>query len=183
MKYYYNMKDVFYLNLNSSYLYYQEGNKHYLCSNSSSRKIKEYLKYVLFINENEITKKIGLFSYRKKEYKHVYLYFVNSLIESKKRKFFKETFYENKARIKIIGRGWKIVKYPYELLIKLGYSHSIFFLMDPYIKYKLKKKKKKYYTFYGTSYDKLNTIMGKFNFMRIPDTYTRKGIFHRKIVL
>lgn len=172
-----------YLHSNNSYIYYQESNKHYLYNKSSSRKIKEFFKYILFANNNEIIKKIGLFSNEINKKKDNYLKFRNSLFEKNKRKFFKETFYENKARIKIIGRGWKIIKYPYELLIKLGYSHSLFILMDPYFKYRLKKKKKKYYTFYGTSYDKINTLMGKFNFMRIPDIYTRKGIFHRKIVL
>jgi hypothetical protein len=174
--------NLHYLHSNYLYLYYQEGNKHYIYSVSSSRKIKEYFKYILFLNDNEIKKKINIFVYRNKEKNHVYLNHINTVIESKKRKLFKETFYENKSRIKIIGRGWKIIKYPYELLIKLGYSHSIFYIMDPFTKYRLKKKKKKYYTFYGTSYDALNTMMGKFNFMRIPDVYTRKGIFHRKII-
>jgi hypothetical protein len=175
--------NLFYLNLNSSYVYYLEGTIHYICSNSSSRKIKEYLKYVLFLDDNEISKKMNIFAYLKNENKHIYLNCVNLMLESNKRKVFKESLYENKARIKIIGRGWKIIKFPYELLIKLGYSHPIFFSMDPFTKYKLKKKKKKYYTFYGNFYDKLNTIMGKFNFMRIPDLYTRKGIFYRRLVL
>ena len=91
--------------------------------------------------------------------------------------------YENKSKIKIIGRGWKIVKYPYELIVKLGYSHSIFLTLDPFIKLLLKKKNDKFYIFYGVRYEKLNTVMAKFNFMRVPNIYTRKGIFHRKIIL
>jgi ribosomal protein L6P/L9E len=163
------------------YLVYVEVNNYYFSTISSSRKIKEYFTYIYLFNQNELLKKESIFFFNK--IKNKYVLFMYSLLDTKKKNFYKETFYENKAKIKIVGRGWKIVKFPFELLIKLGYSHPIIFTLNPYVKYKLKKKKKKYYVFYGVSYEKVNTIMGKFNFMRIPDVYTRKGIFHRKIIL
>lgn len=172
-----------YLHSIYSYFHYSETNKYYLNSKSSNRKIKEPFRFIILFNENEIIKKSNLFLYSNLLYKHKFILFNDSLIEKEKNLFFKETFYENKSRIKIIGRGWKIIKYPYELLIKLGYSHPIFLTLNPFFKHKLKKKKKKYYTFYGVKYEEINTLMGKFNFMRIPDTYTRKGIFHHKIIL
>lgn len=177
------IRNISYLHLMYSYFFYNESNKYYISNISSNRKMKDSFKYVVIVKDSEIAKKISLFSYKSGNYKHPYLFFYNSMIESKKRTFFKGSFYESKGKIKIIGRGWKIIKYPYELLIKLGYSHPIFLTLDPFLKYKLKKKKKKYYTFYGTFYNKLNTLMSKFYLMRIPDTYTRKGIFQRKVIL
>ena len=177
------INNILYLQLIYSYFFYSESNKYYMLSQTSSRKIKDSFKFVIIINENEIIKKISLFSFKNNEYKHSYLNFHNSILENKKRTFFKSSFYENKSKIKIIGRGWKIIKYPYELLIKLGYSHPIFLTLDPYLNYKLKKKKKKYYVFYGVHYNKINTLTSKLHLMRVPDPYTRKGIFQRKVIL
>lgn len=174
--------NIIYLQLICSYFFYNESNKYYIKSKSSSRKFKESFKYIIIMNNNEIIKKLTLFSFKNNNYKK-YQSFYNSIIENKKRTFFKESFYESKGKIKIIGRGWKIIKYPYELLIKLGYSHHIFLTLNPHLFYKLKRKKKKYYVFYGTYYKQVNTLMSKFNLMRIPDTYTRKGIFQRKVIL
>jgi len=178
------MISIYYINNIYLFVYYQEANVHYVYNYSSSRKFKEPLNFLLLNNIIEITKQAGLFLYMKKKKKKNYYY--NSeiaKIESKKNIFFKEVLYENKSKIKIIGRGWKIVKYPYELIVKLGYSHSIFLTLDPFIKLLLKKKNDKFYIFYGVRYEKLNTVMAKFNFMRVPNIYTRKGIFHRKIIL
>jgi hypothetical protein len=136
------INNILYLQLMYSYFFYNESNKYYMLSQTSSRKIKDSFKFIIIMNENEIIKKITLFSFKNKDYKHQYLYFYNSILENKKRTFFKSAFYENKSKIKIIGRGWKIIKYPYELLIKLGYSHPIFLTLDPYLSYKLKKKRK-----------------------------------------
>lgn len=172
-----------YLQLMYSYFFYNESNKYYIGSRSSHRKIKDSFKYIVFMNENEIIKQSTLFSYENHHYKHHFLYTFNQRLEGKKNTLFKESFYDTKGKIKIIGRGWKITKFPYELLVKLGYSHPIFLPLDPYLKYKLKKKKKKYYVFYGTYYHQLNTLLSKFHLMRVPDTYTRKGIFQRKIIL
>lgn len=172
---------VIYLHSIYSYFYYLESNLFYFYSQSNSRKIKTSFKYIFIIQENQILKKLNLFSY--KYINHPYLYFKNSINESKQNTFFKDSFYENKGKIKIVGRGWKITKYSYQLLIKLGYSHSLFLVLSPLLKYKLKKKKKKYYIFYGVFNNHINTLIAQFNFMRRPDTYTHKGIFNRKIVL
>ena len=67
----------------------------------------------------------------------------NNILENKEIDFFKGMFYGYKSKIKIVGRGWKIIKSNYNtLLIKLGFSHPLFLLLDGLIKYKIKKKKK-----------------------------------------
>lgn len=164
-----------------SFFYYIESNSYYFYCKSNSRKINNSYKYIFVIHENQIIKKINLFSY--KDSNNLYLYFKNTYTESKHNLFFKNSFYNNKGKIKIVGRGWKIVKYSYQLLIKLGYSHSIFSVLSPLIKYKLKKKKKKYYVFYSVFNNHINTLIAKFNFMRRPNIYTYKGIFNRKVIL
>ena len=108
----------------------------------------------------------------------------NNIITNKEIDLFKGTFYGYKSKIKIVGRGWKIIKTNYNtLLIKLGFSHPLFLVLNTFIKYKIKKKKKKYYVFYGTQFDNIHTLTSIFNLMRIPDTYTRKGIFNRRYIL
>lgn len=173
------MNSILYLYSLYSYLIYSESNKYYFKNKSNGRKIKNSLKYIIFINNNEIMKKLNTFSY--KYVNHYFLYFYNTLINSKNTKFFNNSFYNNKGKIKIVGRGWKIIKYFNILLIKLGYSHSIFRILNPFIKYRIKKKK--YYVFYGVFNNQINTLISKFNFMRKPDVYTYKGIFNRKIIL
>jgi ribosomal protein L6P/L9E len=113
--------------------------------------------------------------------KHIQIYFKRLVY--KEILTFKGTIYNFKGKIKIVGRGWKIVKNYSLLLIKLGFSHPLFINTTPYIKYKPKKKKKKYYHFYGTYPNEINLFISKFNKMRRPDTYTRKGIFDRKYIL
>lgn len=169
--------------LNYNIVLYMENNHTYIYSIGSARKFNEGNRFYIFIRDNEIIKNLSLFYYNKCKYLHWFFEFHEKIIECKKLKYLKEVFYENKGKIKIIGRGWKINKFSYQLLIKLGYSHMIFYNLSPIIRYKLKKKKKKYYSFYGVSYNLLNSTLNKFRLMRIPDTYTRKGIFHRRILL
>jgi hypothetical protein len=176
------INSIVYLQIFFSYFFYSESNNYYFFGKYSSRKLKELFRYVILVKENEILKKLTLFSY-KNNYKKIYSKKNETILESNKRIFFKGSLYEYKGKIKIIGRGWKIIKFPYELLIKLGYSHPIFVTLDPFLTYKLKKKKKKYYIFYSTWYNKVNTLMSRFYLMRIPDIYTRKGIFQRKVIL
>jgi hypothetical protein len=172
-----------YISLNNYLVLYHEKNKIYLYSNTSSRKIKESLHYYLLSNNNEINKYIPVFNYKNKKYKHKYIYTKDKIIEKEKLNFFKENFYENKGKLKIIGRGWKITKYSNQLLIKLGYSHYIFLFLHPIFKYKMKKKKKKYYNFYSVLNNSLNTLLSKIKLMRVSDVYTRKGIYHHTIKL
>lgn len=175
------IRKINYYNFIYSYYVYLESNKFYMYTSSSSNKYKRKLKFIYLLNFNEIIKKYSLFSYELKN--HKYFNFYISLLENKENTFNKQFLYNQIGKIKIIGRGWKIVKSANQLLIKLGYSHPLFLMLNPYLKYKIKKKKKKYYIFYGIFYDKLNTLTGKFNLMRIPDVYTRKGIFNRKYIL
>lgn len=173
----------YYILLNYSILLYIENNNIYISTVSSARKFREVNRFCILIQDNEMRKIISLFYFHNNKYLNNFFQMYNKLIEMKKAKYFKEVFYENKGKIKIVGRGWKIIKYSYQLLIKLGYSHMIFFNLCPVLKHKLKKKKKKYYLFYGVFYSLLNNVLNKFRLMRIPDVYTRKGIFHRRILL
>jgi len=175
------LSNTIYFQLIYSYLYYIEGCTFYFCSRSNSRKIRRSFKYLFIIRNNEMLKKINLFS--NKYLSHNYLYFKNSLMINSQVNFFKDSFYDNKGKLKVVGRGWKIIKYAYQLLIKLGYSHPIFNVINPLIKYRLKKKKKKYYIFYGVFNNHINTLISKFSFMRRPDVYTSKGIFNRRVIL
>jgi hypothetical protein len=172
-----NNKECYILN-NNNFILYIELYKYYIMSNTSARKFKDSNYYLIELNNNELIKK-KLFCLFNKYNLKISLY--EKIIERKKNIFFKNSYYENKGKIKIVGRGWKIIKYSYQLVIKLGYSHLIFLLLSPFLKYKLKKKKKKYYIFYGVDNQELNTLLGKLKLMRIPDVYTKKGIFHRKI--
>jgi hypothetical protein len=173
----------YYLFVQYLYIFYLEINKYYFYSKTSSRKYKDSYRFLNFYNNNEIVQYLPLFILHRKTYKHWWFKFNYTLSELNKKKFYKQSFYENKGRIKIFGRGWKIVRYSYLLLIKLGYSHMIFNCLLPIYKDKFKKKKKKYYTYYSIFYMNVNTLLGKFKSMRVPDVYTSKGIFHRKIIL
>jgi ribosomal protein L6P/L9E len=176
------MNKFIYLNNNYMFYTFLENNNIYLYNINNSKKIKRKLQIVFLINKNMIIKKYSIFKLHL--YKNMYYtsYFI--INENKEQRLFSGSFYGFKSKIKIIGRGWKIIKTSYNtLLIKLGYSHPLFLTINPFIKYKIKKKKKKYYIFNGTFFDKINTLSGKFNLMRIPDTYTRKGIFNRRYLL
>lgn len=173
----------YFITSNYNLILYIENNNTYIYSISSARKFNESNKFFMLVYNNELVKNLSLFYYYKNKYLHWFFNFHEKLIEYKKMKYIKDVFYNSKGKIKIIGRGWKVIKYSYQLLIKLGYSHMIFFNLSPIIKYKLKKKKKKYYLFYGIFHNLLNSILNKFRLMRIPDTYTRKGIFHRRVLL
>lgn len=173
----------FFLLLNYSFISYVEFNNYYIYNISSIRKFNADNKFIIFINNNELVINNSLFYLSNEKNKNYFFILNYKFFEYKLFKYFKESFYENKSKLKIIGRGWKINKYSYQLLIKLGYSHMIYFNLSPIIKYKLKKKKKKYYLFYGVFYNNLTTNLNKISLMRVPDIYTRKGIFYRKILL
>ena len=170
--------------MNNSYFlfFFLENNVMYVSGISNSKKMKKQLQVVFFLNNNNLIKKYSMFKYNL--YKHKYFYKCFILNESKEKKLFSSIFYNFKSKIKIIGRGWKITKTNYNtLLVKLGYSHPLFLTLSLYVKYKIKKKKKKYYVFNSSFFDKVNNLSSKFNLMRIPDTYTRKGIFNRRYML
>jgi hypothetical protein len=172
-----------YLIFNYSVIFYLEINCYYLLNISSARKFNESFRFFIFLEKNEVLKYIPIFLYRNNKYKHWGIVLYDKLLERNKFRYFKEVMYESKGKIKIIGRGWKIIKYSYQLLIKLGFSHNLFLELSPILKYKLKKKKKKYYTFYSIFYNDVNSLLNKFRLLRVPDVYTRKGIFHRRIML
>ncbi len=169
--------------LNYSLINYVESNHYYIYNISSIRKFNISYRYFVYLNNNELLINNSLFYLYNNKINNWFFILNNKIFEYKLLKYFKECFYENKSKLKIIGRGWKINKYSYQLLIKLGYSHMIYLNLSPTIKYKLKKKKKKYYLFYGVFYNNLTSNMNKISLMRVPDTYTRKGIFYRKILL
>ena len=159
-----------------------ENNNIYVSAINSNKKTKRKLQVIFIFNKNNLIKKYSVFKLALYKNKFFFSYFINN--ETKERNLFNGIYYGFKSKIKIVGRGWKIIKTNYNtLLIKLGYSHPLFLTLSPYIKYKKKKKKKKYYVFNGVFFDKINTLSGKFNLMRIPDTYTRKGIFNRRYIL
>jgi ribosomal protein L6P/L9E len=171
-----------YLNNTNMFYFFLENNNIYIYGINSNRKIKKNLQVIFYYNSNNIIKKYSIFKLFL--YKNKYFFTYSTINENREKKLFNGIFYGFKSKIKIVGRGWKIIKTNYNtLLIKLGYSHPLFLTLSLYIKYKIKKKKKKYYVFNGTFFDKINTLSGKFNLMRIPDTYTRKGIFNRRYVL
>jgi ribosomal protein L6P/L9E len=171
-----------YLNNIDMYYYYLENNNTYLYSINNSKKIKKNLYIIFLYNNNLIIKKFNIFKYILK--KNFFFNYYYSLLENKELNSFNGSFYGFKSKIKIVGRGWKIVKSNYNtLLIKLGYSHPLFLTLSLHVRYKIKKKKKKYYVFNSSFFDKINTLTSKFNLMRVPDTYTRKGIFNRRYLL
>lgn len=172
----------YFLLLNYSFINYVESNNYYIYSISSIRKFNVPNKYLIFLKNNELIINNSLFFLYNNKNKNFFFILNNKMFEFKLFKYFKECFYENKSKLKIVGRGWKINKYSYQLLIKLGYSHMIYYNLSPLIKYKLKKKKKKYYSFFGVFYNNLTSNLNKISLMRIPDSYTRKGIFYRKIL-
>jgi len=133
-----------YIYLNNTYMFYffLENNNIYLSSMNSSRKIKRKLQILfLFNTSNNLIKKYSLFKFTL--HKHKYFYKYTTINESKEKNVFNGVFYNFKSKIKIIGRGWKIIKTNYNtLLIKLGYSHPLFLTLSLYVKYKVKKKKK-----------------------------------------
>jgi hypothetical protein len=167
--------------LSNTIIFYQEKNKLYIYTSTSARKFKEPLRFYILLTNNEINKYLPLFLQKNNKYNKKSIIKLDKWIEKQKLNFWKESFYEAKGKLKIIGRGWKIIKYNNQLLIKLGYSHYLYFFLNPIFKHKLKKKKKKYYVFYSAFNNELNTLLNTFKIMRIPDTYTRKGIFHRTI--
>jgi hypothetical protein len=177
------IKKISYFYNENIFLFYLEFNKFYFYSKTSSRKLKSKFYFLYLVNKNEIIELVPLFASNDKRYNHWWYNYNYLLSESKKRKLFKQSFYENKGRIKIVGRGWKIIRYSYLQLIKLGYSHIIYNVFLPIYKDKFKKKKKKYYTYYSLFYTSVNTLLSRFKLMRVPDVYTRKGIFHRKVIL
>jgi hypothetical protein len=131
-----------YISLNNTVIYYQETNKLYVNSTTSARKYKEQIYFYILSNNNNINKYIPLYLKKKNKYKRKIIIQYNEYIEKKRLNFWKESFYENKGKLKIVGRGWKIIKYNNQLLIKLGYSHYLYFFLNPIFKHKLKKKKK-----------------------------------------
>jgi len=132
---------VNYIHYIYSFFLYYECNYFYFYNKSNGRKIKYSFKYLFILDNSILIKKLNILSYKYKT--HFFLYSNNMMFDYKLNLFFKESFYDSRSKIKIVGRGWKIIKYSYELLVKLGYSHSLFFVLSPLIRYKLKKKKKK----------------------------------------
>jgi hypothetical protein len=169
---------------NFSVIFYVELNNYYLFSISGARKIKEPIGCFVRFEQNEILKYVPIFLY-KIEKKHInyYLTLRERVYEKNILRYFKETFYESKGKIKIIGRGWKIIRFSYQLFIKLGYTHNFFLFLSPILKDKFKKKKKKYYIFYSIFNNEVSLLLNKISLLRVPDVYTRKGIFYRKIIL
>lgn len=170
------------ISLNRDVIFYIENNILMTCNISTVRKynLNKYFNINICNNEVNIYNKIFNIGTKNNDHNNFKKSKIK-IIEYKLIKYFKEFFYENKLKMKIIGRGWKIVKYNYQILIKLGYSHMIFVNIYPVIKYKMKKKKKKYYLFYGVLNNELSKELNKIKLMRIPNIYTRKGIFYNKL--
>ena len=122
-------------NGNYNFIIYNECNNYIFIKSNNVRKYNETVhnELIHYINGNELI-------YLKS------IFFLTNYITKYnikcKLKFIKEFFFGNKGKLKIIGRGWKMIKYSYELLIKLGFSHMIFLYINPLLKNKLKKKKK-----------------------------------------
>ncbi len=170
------------IQLNKNIIFYIENNNCFTYSISSIRKFRNNFYFFIGIMDNNIIINNSLFILNKIKLNNNFFYSKMKKTDYKLIKYFKECFYENKSKLKIVGRGWKIIKYNYQLLIKLGYSHMIFSNLSPILKSKIKKKKKKYYVFYGNSYNELSTTINKIKLMRVPNIYTKKGIFYNKLI-
>ena len=128
----------YYINNTCSLLVYVENNSYYAYSLVNSRKFNELGKFYTLKIKNEIIK-IKLFFFLNL-YNNTIMKKNICVLKNKLFCFFKEIFYENKGKLKIIGRGWKITKYYYQLTVKLGFSHIIFLNTNPLFKNEFKKK-------------------------------------------
>lgn len=92
--------------------------------------------------------------------------------------YFISIFTGFRGKFKINGRGYKLYKKNNNLVFKLGYSHLIFKTLDLCMFLKKKEKKKIFYTLISLYYNKLHHIINNFVRYKLPDIYSKRGIFN-----
>jgi hypothetical protein len=170
--------------LPNNYFYYIEHNKNIYGTKLALSKIKLLIFLICIFNFNF---KCFLFS-------NIFYILYNKLNKNIKlySENIKSTLIGYKAQYKIIGRGFKIYKKSFNYFLKLGYPITYFF--SPSISYRnwikrkskirnySKKHKLKYFNKLYTIGDfKKNLLLKQsiLQFFRLPDIYSKKGIFLR----
>jgi large subunit ribosomal protein L6 len=92
-------------------------------------------------------------------------------------------YFGNSIRFRIMGRGYKIYSQVNHMLLKLGYSHIINYTLP--ISYEIHKKDKNnsFYKITGLNRFQLNNILAVIKSFRIPNVYSKKGIFKKDEVV
>ena len=80
------------------------------------------------------------------------------------------------SKLKFVGIGYKVFKTSYEqiLMLKLGYSHSLYFKLD-FDNFIIKSVK---LFIRGNSYENLMKISANIKVLRLPEPYKGKGILY-----
>lgn len=81
------------------------------------------------------------------------------------------------GHITLIGRGYKLYPLIVHIMLKLGYSHLVYFLFPVGVKIKLKRKKKFDFKVISNTKSELGNVIHLIQKFRIPLKYKRKGIF------
>lgn len=102
---------------------------------------------------------------------------LNIWLRSKWRHFFKSVYTQFLSKFRIVGRGYKLYNDKNNLVFRLGYSHSIYYLL-PMTMYLAKKEKSSFFwRIYGQDLEKGRSLLHYLKNFKQPNIYSSKGIF------
>lgn len=124
-------------------------------------------------------------------YTKIYVYIINNIIGNNYNRIIMQLknnnslfkyiirciYFGNSSRFRIIGRGYKLYSQMNHLLLKLGYSHIINYTLPIYYEIHKKDKHNNFYKITGLSKEGLNNIIFILKSFRIPNVYSKKGVF------
>lgn len=91
------------------------------------------------------------------------------------KKTYNSLLYRYVSKLKVVGRGYKIVKNKTAILYKMGFAHSFYIDMSPSLDLLKKKKKKKYFRFFSDFKLYSILIVYKMGLIRSINDYSGRG--------
>nr|YP_009117136.1 ribosomal protein L6 [Acrasis kona]AID52052.1 ribosomal protein L6 [Acrasis kona] len=91
------------------------------------------------------------------------------------KEMYNSLLYRYTSQLKVVGRGYKIVRMKTAILYKMGFAHSFFIEMLPSLDLLKKKKKKKYFKFFSDFKLYSILIVYKMGLIRSINDYSGRG--------
>ncbi len=156
----------------NSFLLYIESHILSIISNLGILKIKSTPEIHFFLDNIFFCYNWAFFKYKKLLF---LLYSFLNNIDS----WFKSIFFGGFVKYKVIGLGHRGYYSKNTYLFKIGYSHLVFCFMPFIFSSKKKQKKKPFHKIIGLSQTSLDIFFFHIQNMRIPDIYSKNGIYSR----
>ena len=156
-----------------SFFFYFESNCLLISSKLGFIKLKLFDSLCFYIDDWLLTNIRSSFIKHDKFNFYIYLFF------NKLSNIFKSIIYGFDIKYKVIGLGHRGYYSKNLYLYKIGYSHLVFCFLPIGLKAKKKKKKKMYHKLYSINSNLLSNIFYHLQNMRVPDIYSKNGIYNR----